>query len=158
MNNLKWLSLLLGTGICASVSLPAQAADVMYHGNFCNPVRADIGKIEHGSQYGVHNESATTATVQCPFNPTFFSKINRVDVLVYDRNPNTNVVCTLYGVDFAGTALWQISKSSSGSSAFWQNLVFQPNQIAHTVNMRCSIPGVTNSGYSHVTTYRVMTP
>jgi hypothetical protein len=155
-------STLIGMGVCAAVSSSAQAGDVLYHGNFCTPVLSDINKIEHGSPYGVHNVSSSTAQVQCPFNNNFSGtySVNDVWVTVYDRNSSTNVSCTLYGVALDGNIIWQTSGSSSGSSAPAQFIRLHPPQggLLGTMNMRCSIPGVTSSGFSHVTTYRLITP
>lgn len=150
----------LSVGIASAVSLPANAADVMYHGNFCSPNRSYVNIIER-NQYGVHNtSSSSSATVQCPFYLPFNAslRVNRVEVTVYDRHPNANVSCTLLGVTFAGNTLWTRSASSSGSGASHQLLIFSPpSSFTHTMNMSCSIPAITSSGISHVTTYRVIT-
>jgi hypothetical protein len=155
-------STLLGMGFFAAFSSSAQAADILYHGNFCTPVLSDINKIEHGSLYGVHNVSSSTGRVQCPFNNNFSGtyRVNDVWVTVYDRNPSTNVSCTLYGVALNGNVIWQVSGSSSGSGALNQFIRLRPPQsgLLGTMNMTCSIPGVTSNGLSHVTTYRLITP
>lgn len=162
MKTLRLLySALVGVGLSATIGSPAQAGDVLYHGNFCVPVRSDINKIEHGPIYGVHNVSSSTATVQCPFNNNYSGafSVNDVWVTVYDRNLTTNVSCTLYGVALNGNIIWQTSASSSGSSASNQFLRLHPSQgkLLGTMNMTCSIPGVTSDGLSHVTTYRLIT-
>ena len=153
----------ISIGLCAAVSLPALADDQVYHGNFCTPVRADTNKIEHGHQYGVHNVSSSTATVQCPFIHPFTHSsvsVNNVWVTVYDRNPNTNVSCTLYGVALHGERIWQVSASSTGSSSTHRFLQLTPpqNQGVHTMNMTCTIPGISNNNLSHIATYWISRP
>ncbi len=151
---------LIGMGLSAAVSLPALASDVMYHGNFCAPNRDHINRIER-NQWGVYNTStSTTAFVQCPFNLPFNAslRVNSVLVTVYDRNPSGDVSCTLTGVSLEGNTLWSSTRSSSGSQVGHQFLSFQPpSTFTHTMNMSCSMPPATNSGASHVTTYRMIT-
>jgi hypothetical protein len=151
---------LMGVGLAITVGLPAQASDEIYHGNFCVPNQGDITRIQR-NQWGVNNTSSSnTAIVQCPFNLPFNAnlRVNGVYATVYDRNPNVNVSCTLTGVGIEGATLWERSSSSSGSSVSHQFLSFSPpSQFTHTMNMTCTIPPVTGSGFSHVTTYRVIT-
>lgn len=151
---------LMGVGLSAAASLPALANDVMYHGNFCSPNRSYINTIER-NQWGVHNSStSSTATVQCPFDLPFNAslRVNSVWVTVYDRNPNQDVSCTLIGVGLEGNTLWTRTSSSNGSGAAHQFLSFSPpNTFTPSMNMVCSLPPATNSGVSHVTTYRVIT-
>ncbi len=151
---------LMGVGLSIAVSLPALASDEIYHGNFCVPNQGDINRIQR-NQYGVHNTSSSnTAFVQCPFNLPFNGtlRVSSVYVTVYDRHPSQDVTCTLIGVGLEGSTLWSRSASSSGSSASHTFLSFSPpNQFVATMNMTCSLPPITNSGVSHVTTYRVIT-
>ncbi len=151
---------LMGAGLSAAVSLPALAGDEIYHANFCAPNRSYVNTIER-NQWGVYNTSNTsTAYVQCPFNLPFNGslRVNSVWLTVYDRNPTTNVSCTLTGVGLEGNTIWTRTSSSSGSQALHQFLSFSPpSTFIATMNMACSIPAVTGSGASHVTTYRVIT-
>jgi hypothetical protein len=151
---------LMGAGLSIAVSFPALASDEIYHGNFCAPSRqGDINRIQR-SQFGVDNSSSTnTASVQCPFNLPFNAqlRVNSVWLTVYDRNSSLNVDCTLLGVGLDGNTVWSRSVSSSGSSASHQFLNFSPpSQFVATMNMTCSLPPSTNSGVSHITTYRVI--
>jgi hypothetical protein len=62
---------LMGMGLTTAMTLPAQAADVMYHGNICSPTRNSVNLIER-SQFGVNNTSnLATAFVQCPLSLPF---------------------------------------------------------------------------------------
>jgi hypothetical protein len=152
----------LSVGLYAAASLPALAADEMYHGNFCVPNQSDINKIDR-NQWGVRNTStSSSAVVQCPFNLPFNAnlRIDSVWVTVYDRGPNQDISCTLFGVDLAGTTLWSLTSASSGSSTGHQFLSFDPpNSFTHTINMTCSLPPGVNSGAgaSHISTYRLIT-
>jgi hypothetical protein len=160
-NNFKSLIFtLIGLGLCAAVSAPAQADDLMYHGNFCQPDQASVHKIERNPQVGVLNVSTSTAQVQCPFTNKFSGNfsVKEVDVSVYDRNSATDITCTLYGVAIDGTLISQTSGTSRGSSIPFQLIVLRPSQglVLGTMNMTCSIPGATND-FSYVTTYRLIT-
>ena len=152
---------LIGMGLSAAFCSSALAADEMYHGNFCSPKREHISRIDR-NQWGVHNtSSSTTAVVDCPFKLPFSGilKVKEVDVTVHDRNNSANVSCTLTAVAMNGNTIWSISKSSSGAGQGHQFLVFQPpdSNVLGTLNMSCSIPPSTNTGVSHVTTYRLIT-
>ncbi len=151
---------LMGVGLGIAVVLPAQASDEIYHGNFCVPNQGHINRVER-SKWGVHNTSTTnTASVECPFNLPFNAslRVSSVWLTIYDRNPSQNVSCTLTGVGLDGATIWQSSNSSSGSSASSAFLsFFPPNQFIATMNMTCSIPSATSSGFSHISTYRVIT-
>jgi hypothetical protein len=147
----------IGVGVGITAGLPAQASDEVYHGNFCGPTQDDISKIQR-NKWGVANIASSTATVQCPFNLSYTTdlRVNSVYVAVYDRNPNSNVSCTLTGVSTDGTTVWERTSSSIGSSAPAQFLSFSPpNEFIATMNMACSIPPYIDKA-SHVTTYRVI--
>jgi hypothetical protein len=150
----------IGMGLSAAFCSSALAADEMYHGNFCTPKRDHINRIER-NQHGVHNtSSSTTAVVECPFNIPFRGnlKVNRVEVTVYDRHSSANVSCTLIGVAMDGNTLWTTTSSTSGSQQGHKFLIFEPNRdLLGALNMSCSLPPITNSGASHVTTYRIIT-
>jgi hypothetical protein len=151
---------LIGMGLTTAMTLPAQAADVIYHGNFCTPNRTSVNLVER-NQFGVNNASSvSTATVQCPFYLPFSAalRVSNVWLTVYDRNPSSNINCTLTGVGLEGSTIWTRTASSSGSSAVHQFLSFSPpSAFVATMNMSCSIPAATASGVSHITTYRVIT-
>ncbi len=152
---------LIGMGLSAAFCSSALAADEMYHGNFCAPKRDHISRIER-SQWGVKNSSSsTTAVVDCPFNVPFSAnlKVTNLTVTVYDRNNSADVSCTLTAVAIDGNTIWSTSRSSSGAGQGHKFLVFQPpnSNVLGTLNMSCSIPPSTNSGPSHVTTYRLIT-
>lgn len=141
---------LMGTG--------ARAADIMYSGNFCHAALADLTRVEHAGQHGVHNVSGVTATVQCPFNPPFFAKVEHVMVTVYDRHPSLNIDCTLRGLSLEGNVIWSETRSSAGSGPNHQFIVFDygSGQTTHTLNMTCTLPPVFGGSLSHLVTYRVI--
>jgi hypothetical protein len=153
-------STLIGVGFCAAVSSSAQASDVLYYGGLCTPVLSDINKINRSPLYGVYNVSSSVAQVQCPFSTSFSAfNVNDVWVTVYDRNPTTNVNCSLYGVGPNGILQWQTSRSSSGSEAGAQSIQLTPpsgGKLIGTMNMACSIPSNNSAGLSFVNTYRLI--
>jgi hypothetical protein len=151
-------AVILAPMLCISTS--TRAADVMYGGNFCTPVLNDLDKIEHGNQFGVHNVAPSPATVQCPFVIAFSGAltVKEIDVTVYDRDPSSNVTCTVRGLAIDGALIWSRTRSSGGSGAPAQFIVFRPNLATlGTLNMTCTIPGATSQGLSHLTTYRLIT-
>lgn len=151
---------IIGMGLTAAINLPVLAADVMYHGNFCSPNKSSVNLVER-SQFGVHNTSTlSTASVQCPFTLPFNAslRVTGVYLTVYDRHPALNVNCTLTGVGLEGSTIWTRTASSSGSGASHQFLSFSPpSTFVATMNMSCTLPPATNAGFSHMTTYRVIT-
>jgi hypothetical protein len=162
--NLKLLSaFFVNAGFCLG-SLPVLAGSVIYHGNFCTPLPADINKIARSPISGVLNTSTSTATVECPsplpYTSTSGTRVNQVLVAVHDRHYSENVTCTLYGTYFEGSVVWQASASSSGSNGSVQNLTITPpqNQNAYGLNMECTIPSLYNGQASYVDAYMVTTP
>lgn len=151
---------LIGMGLTTAMNLPVLAADTIYHGNFCAPNRTSVNLVER-NQFGVNNASSiTTASVQCPFNLPFNAalRVTNVWLTVYDRNPSTNVECTLRGVGLEGSTIWTRTASSSGSGASHQFLsLTPPSAFVATMNLSCTLPTATASGVSHLTTYRVIT-
>lgn len=151
---------LMGMGITAAINLPVLAADVIYHGNFCTPNRTSVNRVEF-NQFGAHNISnSSSASIQCPFQLPFSAalKVTNVWLTVYDRNPSTNIECTLTGVGLEGSTIWTRTTSSSGSSAVHQFLsLTPPSTFVATMNLSCSLPPTTNAGASHLTTIRVIT-
>ncbi|MCP3140302.1 hypothetical protein [Pyxidicoccus xibeiensis] len=139
------------------VGTDARAADILYDGNFCAPVLADVDRVNHSPQYGVYTASIShNTTVQCPFNPPFFATVSEVYVQVYDRNPFVDITCTLRGIDLAGVIIWSQTDTSSYSGPGVQFLGFYPYARTHTMTMTCTIPYVWNAGFSHVLTYRAI--
>jgi hypothetical protein len=89
--------------------------------------------------------------------PHIFATIDTWTVYVYDRHPSQDVVCTLQPVDVSGVPIGEpLSASSSGSEANVQVLTLEPFRSAPTISLRCTLPPGTSSGYSHLTTYRVI--
>ncbi len=156
----KLLSVIfVNAGFCLG-TLPVLADTVVYHGNFCTPITADINKVQRNSVYGVSNTSTATATVECPFTHPYNAPVTKVGVTVYDRNYNDDVTCTLYGTYLQGGFVWKASASSSGSNSGDQLLEITPpqNQGAYGLNMECTIPSNYNEQTSYVTTYWITRP
>jgi len=152
----------LGSSLCGS--LPVLANSVVYHGNFCTPLTADINKIERSPIAAILNTSTSRATIECPFtlpyNPTSGARVNKLWVAVLDRSYNDDVACTLHGTYLEGSPVWQASASSSGSNAGVQYLEITPPQDkgAYGLNMECTIPAAYNGEVSYVTAYWITRP
>jgi hypothetical protein len=151
-----------GLGLFFALASSGYAADVLYHGSFCNPSTPD-GQARY-NQWGVSNLLPfLPLSVNCggvlPFSA--ISTIDQVEVFVYDRDPFQDVSCTLRTVALDGTETTTSTRSSSGSGVDGQFLIFNPvpqgDTRATTINLQCTIPGLTLLGFSHVTTYRVIT-
>jgi len=155
-------AIFINAGFCLG-SLPVLADSVVYHGNFCTPLTADINKIQRSESFAILNTSTSTAKVECPFTHPYSAtgvRVNKVGVTVYDRNYDSDVTCTLYGTYLQGSVVWQASASSSGSNPGDQFLEIVPpqNQGVHGLNMECTIPGAYNGQASYVTTYWITRP
>jgi hypothetical protein len=150
-------------GLFFAFASSGYAADVLYHGSLCNTTlltTAPAAQIVY-NQWGVANiSSSSSLTVNCGGVVAFTGAggIQGVYVHVYDRNGSQNVVCTLRTVALDGTPTAIRTASSSFSSASVQFLDISPPavQILTTINIECTIPPSTASGFSHVTTYRVI--
>jgi hypothetical protein len=120
------------------------------------PVQEQVGQVLY-DQRGIANlSSVSPLVVACGGAIWTGPLINRVSVIVYDRNPVADVVCTLVLVDRFGASFSTSSASSSGSQADFQELRFAPGVRTDTMSLQCTIPAATASGVSHLTTYRVL--
>jgi hypothetical protein len=140
----------LALGLFFAFASSGYAADVLYHGSLCNTA-APAGQVSY-DQFGVTNLS-----------PSFsfgIGIIEEVDVFVYDRNASEDVVCTLRTVTLDGAATTTSTARSSGSTVEAQFLLLRPNPQGNTglttIDLQCTIPPATLSGFSHLTTYRVI--
>ena len=152
-------------GLFFAFASSGYAADVLYHGSFCNP-NTSVGGQAFYNQWGVANISPVSSlTVNCGGVLAFsgISNIAEVDVFVYDCNASEDVVCTLTTVALDGVAVTTQTQRSFGSSDPGQFLIFNPigSTILTTFGLECTIPPFSpagpGGGHSHVTTYRVIT-
>ena len=148
-------------GLFFAFASSGYAADVLYHASLCNPIPSQVGQALY-DQWGVANGSASQSLViNCGAGVSFsaIGVIEEVDVVVYDRHPSQNVSCTLRTVRLDGTASTTSFDSSSGSFGPSQFLVLEPlgSTILTTTHLQCTIPPWSpTGGFSHVTTYRVI--
>lgn len=147
---------LAALGLFVACASSGYAADVVYHGSLCNPVQEQGGQVFY-NQWGIANLSnAAPLFVACGGTTPIPAIITGVLVVVYDRHPTADVVCTLVLADIAGIPIGSaLTASSSGSQANAQGLTFNPATSAGTISLQCSLPAATSSGVSHLTTYRV---
>jgi len=157
MNIKKFVSSTIAMGLL-TLTVGASASDTVFHGSLCNPeFPADVSKLEYG-QFGIDNSSGSTAFLSCGANTPILATINTVSIITYDRNPSTNVSCTLVLTDIFGNALFSQTQSTTGSGAGFMQLLYNPGVGTHTVNIDCSLPPNSGGNVSHVTTYRIITP
>jgi len=152
---------LLALGITGGSSSVAQAFETSpMSGTACHPNRADAGKINYSSTWGIYNDGTSSGTVYCPvvFVPEFTFEAYGLKIWVYDQNSGSgnNVSCTLNGLNQDGTVGHTAgTKTTSGSSSGAMLLGWDPIQpfpwIAY--NAICKIPPMQGTAQSRVTTY-----
>jgi hypothetical protein len=140
------------------VAAVASASDTVNHGSQCNSQPADVSKVEFNQVGATNNSSTSIAAIGCGAATQILATINTVQAVVYDRSSVSNIDCTLVLTDIFGSALFSQVKSSSGNSAGNQLLTWNPGVGTHTIHIGCNLPAQTASGFSHFTTYRVITP
>jgi hypothetical protein len=148
---------ILAAGIATTTA--AWAANNGYHGSLCNPaLPADAGKLKY-DKWGVRNIESSVATVTCGALPTVSSNVTKVEVVVYDRDPDADVCCSVFIQKAAGNVLASVDKCSAGFGSLHQTLSYTlPANVVGTMSMVCSIPAKNpENGTSHVMSYRVET-
>jgi len=150
--------IVLGSAFASALAVagPLNAEVPRYGGTYCIPILGDQSKIERTAQFGVHNVSASTATVECPFHvPGSSAKINSASVTIYNRSPTVSFTCTLFGLTQDGNILWQSTVSNSTPMAGSQQLNFftSPSVTINQLNMQCTIPPIASGNFSHVASY-----
>lgn len=144
---------ILGSALCAPAALGQDL--LSYSGALCRPMSTtDTGKVGYG-QFGIHNESSSTANVQCGTVFAFQQTINSMGVTVYDRNSSADVCCTFILQNADGLPVWTSgARCSSGNDPGWKAIsVFTGGPAATFGTIQCSVPPATASGMSHVTRY-----
>jgi hypothetical protein len=143
----------------ASLATTASAEDRSFNGVLCNPIDStNAGRISY-SAFGVHNTSASTATVNCSGAMINAVDIDFMQVVVYDRNAASNVSCTLrlQGLDGSQTAVSTVNSSGSGAAA--QTLTWAPpNGFYGMFHITCSLPAASAGNFSHLASYLVRVP
>jgi len=146
--------LAVGLGLIAPASL---AESHTVSGSICQVV----GLKEFGDTYNQFGYGRTTTmsakNILCPLvvdhNP-MGGNISSILATMYDRDPNSDIVCTLTVTDLAGNALFTSTQNSVGSSSSPQTLSWNVGVGSYGV-IACSIPAQTASGISHFTSYIV---
>lgn len=141
----------------AAAVVPAIAADSGFHGSHCAPAWPLDTELLYSGQWGIHNGStSTTALVSCGGHLEVGSDVYTIEATVYDRNPSSDVCCTMEVQRSDGSFLSSAYRCSSGYGGGFQTLSWVPPvNAAFTTNLECSIPVSSTPGVSHVTTYRV---
>ena len=147
------LAVVLGGLLVASSAFAVTGG---YSGSACNPNTPTDGSRINYSQYGVHNVSTAVASVTCPANQPSGSDVFNISATVYDRSSTADVCCTMMVLNADGGVISSALRCSVGFGPASQSLSWVPPvNASSTVELACSIPGVTSSGLSHVATYRV---
>jgi hypothetical protein len=131
---------------------------VSFNGNFCQPNKASVDRLERHPNYGVYNSSTTDhANVECPVRVPLLNRgFGGGKVVVYDRSSTFDVSCTLYGLGADGTILWTNIQHSNGSGAASQTLTFSSQMTGfEQLNIECSIPPSQGGSVSHIEMYQV---
>jgi hypothetical protein len=155
----KILGLTIGCFFAFTTS--GYCADVLYHGTLCQSSGAKGGQPSPSfSQWGVGNLSTSQPlVVNCGGAIESQSQVKAVSVIVYDRNPSSDVRCRLTLVDDKGTHFW-VGNLASTANQLPETLMFTniPPVNAHTISLQCFIPPMkTPKEVSYVTTYHVIT-
>jgi len=136
--------------------IPSSAAGRSFvnPGALCAPAVASSASCLTYNQFGVSNGCSTTQTVECPLPvsyPGAGATVNQSFYDGYDRNSSSDVSCSLQKTDFAGNILFSSTANTSGSAAGVQQPTFSVStSVVGYWRLRCSIPGATGSGVSHV--------
>ena len=147
---------ILAAGIATTTA--AWAANNGYHGSLCTPTAQGNAVQLHFDKWGVRNISSTEASVTCGAAPTVSSNVNKVEVAVFDKDPDADVCCTIFIQKLNGNPIASATKCSSGFSNLSQTLSYSPpvNAVG-TMSMVCTIPAKNANGASGVISYRVET-
>jgi hypothetical protein len=161
---MKDLALVVGAALMGLVGLTgrAEAATVEFHGSLCAPATPDDAAKLTYSQWGVHNTASTAANVVCPITLNGITSA-RFSITAYDRNDSStisDVICSVFGTSSDGNINLSTTLKTTGSAgpAFTVtslNFVF----ASTSAHLQCAIPSFeSGSGFSHLTSYRVITP
>jgi hypothetical protein len=176
--SLLTLSLFSPSAARASTGFVGLQMSYAMNGSACVPVFGSDGMISY-SQFGVHNTSTTSAAqIICPLTPAVTNlgaalgaKPNsagnctcdptvQTTMMVYDRSLAGDVSCSLMILNPNGFVSQSWSATSSGFSSDVQTLTFPAACAAVggglTLAVTCSLPPMTQVGFSHMTT--VMLP
>jgi hypothetical protein len=164
-------SVLAALGLFLACASGSDAGDVLYHGSFCT-LELPWGDLE-GDQVGYNHWGAYNrggylnvwgpypAIVNCGGAVENGSLIQTVTVTVYDRNPVTDVDCTLTVVNNEGQPGSIARQTTTGNQVGSIQLVLASTAptTSGTFHLACEIPPWhSQGGFSHVTTYSVKTP
>jgi hypothetical protein len=161
---MKNLALATGAALMGLVGLTgrAEAATVEFHGSMCVPATPDDAAKINYQQWGVHNTASTPANVICPITLNGITSA-WFSVTAYDRNNSStisDVSCTVFSTFSDGNAIPLYTLATTGSKGPPFTLTSPPFVFAGTsVHLQCTIPAFeSGSGFSHLTSYRIITP
>src|SRR6185436_20860992 len=112
------------------------------------------------TQFGVHNTASTAANVVCPITINGVTSA-QFSITAYDRSTISDVVCSVFGTGSDGniTLSASLSTNSSAGPPFTRTTGFFSLAASKTAHLQCAIPAFqSGSGFSHLTSYRLMPP
>lgn len=150
---------LVAASVFITLGSAARAEDRNHHGNLCNPNNSTEAAKLFYTQFGVQNNSGTTANVHCGGTLEHASNITELGAAVYDRNPAVDVCCTFLAQDLFGSVIASGARCTSGTSSAVMILSWAPPSSSYAVaNVQCSIPAVSGGSQSYITAFWVTTP
>jgi len=163
MKKLAFAAMILISG---ALSGSAFARTYTIHGTICRPIPANLSAAEY-DQFGVHNISNATLTIECPLPLSYHEggtapAVTSVQTTVYDRSTTADVGCVLEHVNLNGAVLMSLFNKTFGlgPGTGSVDLPFTPDPGADTSGLwrlRCTIPAVESGAFSHVVSAIVQT-
>jgi hypothetical protein len=135
--------------------------DLTFHGNLCTLTRPPGRTVTNPAfgRFGATNVSRNNANLQvsCGLVIPADEILNRVVVVVYDRNDRRDVSCRLLVSALNGFGLVANEvKTTSGANIPEMELDFLVGG-GETGTLECTIPPPDDLGLSHLTSYRIET-
>jgi hypothetical protein len=140
--------------LIAAFTATASAEERGYSATLCNASSSATNLFY--TFRGVEVTGLSSQTVQCGAAPEVGANVDRIEATVYDRNPDSNLCCTMILLSSDGMPIMSATRCSAGNGNASQLLsaTFLPNATG-AVDLSCTIPGASPTGPSRIATYRV---
>ena len=136
----------------AAVTTTASAEERGYSAALCGSSSSNVSF----SNLGVEVTNLSPGNVYCGAAPLVGADVDRIQATVYDRNPTSDVCCTMSVVNADGFTVASANRCSTGSGNASQLLsALLPVNVAGSVILSCLLPPASPSGSSRIATYRV---
>jgi hypothetical protein len=134
----------------------------MTSGHACSPAKADVGKTQYNTQFGIFNDdSNNAAVVYCPLNwDTIIEQVDpqvtflNVAIDVADFSSTQDVSCKVVTVDSNNKILQSQSKHTTGALGT-QPIFFtvSTSPLVASLAFTCTLPPKVSAGTSRVIRY-----